>query len=259
MEMILNEQINLLKIEKSEIIEQLPPLSPDKGSPRILVACEFTGMVREAFRAKGWDAWSCDLLPTEIPGQHIQGDVLEILDNDWDMMIAHPPCTYLSIVSAPFFNEEKYGEKAGKRKQKREEAINFFMKLWNAPICKIAIENPVGFINNVLKPTQIIHPYYFGDADKKRTCLWLKNLPALQYSFEDTLFEKKSIKIIPNPKGYNSRGNPYYLMGEMVRIKDAEERAKIRSKTFPGIARAMADQWAEVANGNAQPRWVTKR
>lgn len=130
---------------------------------RILIACEFSGIVREAFRKKGHDVWSCDLLDTEIPGKHIKGDVLKILNDGWDLMIAHPPCTYLSNAGIAWFNEEKYGEKAVLRKQKRLEAFDFFMKFVNSPIEKICIENPVGWANSHFrKPDQVIQPYFLG-------------------------------------------------------------------------------------------------
>ena len=128
---------------------------------RVLVACEFSGIVREAFKVRGHDAWSCDLLPTEIPGQHIQGDVLEHLEDGWDMMIAHPPCTYLSYVGMRHWN------KPG-RAEKRVEAMQFFMRFIRANIPRICVENPLGYPSQVFRaPDQIIHPYYFGDPFQK--------------------------------------------------------------------------------------------
>jgi len=202
---------------------------------RVLIACEFSGIVREAFKVKGHDAWSCDFLPTEIPGQHIQDDVLTVLECDWDLMIAHPPCTYLSNAGIRWFNEQKYGDKAIQRKILREEALVFVNTLFNAPIPKIAIENPAGYLNSHLsKPTQTIQPFQFGDCESKRTCLWLKNLPPLI----------PTDVVTPKVYGYFKRGKkkgqPIY--GTQY-LKFSEDRGKIRSVTFQGIANAMADQW----------------
>ena len=153
---------------------------------RVLIACEFSGIVRDAFAAKGHDAWSCDLLPTERPGNHIQGDVLEILDDNWDMMIAHPPCTYLSYAGIRWWNDKG-------RVFKRLEALGFFAKLWEAPIDKICIENPRGCASpTIAKYTQQINPYYFGDEATKPTWLWLKNLPLLIHIKQTTMFESNT-------------------------------------------------------------------
>lgn len=209
--------------------------------PRILVACEFSGIVREAFKAKDWNAWSCDLLPTEIPGQHIQGDVLEILNDGWDMIIAFPPCTYLTNAGTRHYSLRINPEwKVREREQKRKEAAAFFMRFADAVCPKIAIENPVGYMNKTYrKQDQIIHPYYFGDNAKKRTCLWLKGLPPLIPT-----------NILPEPepmyicRGKKCNGKKIGWCEGMRNIKGGqEERAKARSKTFPGIARAMANQW----------------
>jgi len=144
---------------------------------KVLVACEFSGIVREAFKAKGHDAWSCDLLPTEIPGQHIQGDVLEILNDGWDMMIAHPPCTYLTVSGARWIKDSRYPN----RQNDQNLAVLFFMTLINAPIPQIALENPIGAMSRIYrKPDQIIKPYMFGQGSTKSTCLWLINLPRLK-------------------------------------------------------------------------------
>jgi hypothetical protein len=144
---------------------------------RILIACEFSGIVREAFKQKGWDAWSCDLLPTEIQGQHIQDDVLKHLEDGWDMMIAHPPCTYIANSGVRWLFEKK-----GRWKQ-LDEATDFFNRLLNAPIEKIAIENPQPHkwgTERIGKYSQKIQPYQFGEKQKKGICLWLKNMPLLQ-------------------------------------------------------------------------------
>lgn len=131
---------------------------------RVLVACEFSGVVREAFTAKGHDAWSCDLLPTEQPGQHIQGDVLQVLKDDWDLMIAHPPCTHLCVSGARWFKEKQ---------EEQTAALKFVCQLLNAPIPMIALENPVGIISSrVRPPDQIIQPWQFGHGETKATCLW---------------------------------------------------------------------------------------
>ena len=204
---------------------------------KILIACEFSGVVREAFRKKGHEAWSCDLLPSEIPSSfHIEDNVLNYLNNGWDLMVAHPPCTYLSNAGNGWFNEDIYGEKAVKRKQEREHAFNFVMKLANAPIHRICIENPVGWLNNhYRKPDQIIQPWQFGNTENKRTCLWLKNLPLL----------KSTHITIPEIKGYfmsgKKEGKPIYFVDSI----HGRNRAIERSRTFPGIAEAMAEQWSK--------------
>lgn len=205
---------------------------------RVLIACEFSGIVREAFKAKGHDAWSCDLLPTEIPGQHIQGDVLEILDQGWDLMIAHPPCTYISFAGTRWWNDKG-------RVFKRIEALQFFAQLWEAPIEKICIENPRSCASpTVAKHSQEIHPYFFGDEFSKPTWLWLKNLPLLIHAKETTLFEQKT---------HVGKGDFTYHVDKNGKLRgDATwyymqtpgpDRWKNRAKTFPGIANAMADQW----------------
>jgi len=209
-------------------------------SKKILIACEFSGRVRNAFAERGHNAWSCDLLPTEIAGNHYQGDVLDILNDGWDMMIAHPPCTYLSNAGVAHFNVKKYGEKAKIRRELRREAFDFFMKLINAPIPKIAVENPAGYPNvHYRKPDQIIHPYYFGDAQLKRTCLWLKGLPKLWYWLEDDLFGKRTAVDRPQPVSYDNtpRKRARYFVDGSTR------NSYVRSKTFPAIALAMAEQW----------------
>ena len=179
---------------------------------RVLVACEFSGIVREAFRAKGHDAWSCDLLPTEIAGQHIQGDVLDILNEGWDLMIAHPPCQYLAVSGARWF---KYREK------EQIEALDFVSSLMLASIPMIAIENPVSIISTKLrKPDQIIQPWMFGHGETKTTCLWLKGLPLL-----------KPTDIVSGRYNRIHRESP------------CPSRWKNRSRTYEGIARAMAEQW----------------
>lgn len=181
---------------------------------KVLVACEFSGIVRDAFIKRGHDAWSCDLLPTEKPGPHIKGDVLKVLDEDWDLMIAHPPCTHLAVSGARWFPEKiKDG--------RQQEAIDFFMDLVNAPINKICIENPISIMSTKYKlPDQIIHPWMFGHGETKATCLWLKNLP----------------KLTPTDivKGRYPR---------IHRMAPSPNRSHDRSLTYQGIAQAMAEQW----------------
>ena len=182
---------------------------------KVLVACEYSGIVRDAFAAKGHDAWSCDILPTESPGNHFQGDVLEHLDKGWDMMIAHPPCTHLAVSGARWFTEGK------KPWSLQEEALDFVRKLLDAPIDKIALENPISVISTkIKKPTQIIQPYQFGHGEKKSICLWLNNLPKLKST---NLVEGREQRIWKMPPSKN--------------------RSKLRSLFYTGIAQAMADQW----------------
>jgi hypothetical protein len=209
---------------------------------RILVGCEMSGRVREAFRAQGHYALSCDLLPTEIPGEHYQGDIFDVINDGFDLAIFHPPCTYLSYAGIKHFNIEKYGDKAIERHRLKDEAIEFFLKLWEAPIGRICIENPVGFINKVIKPTQIIHPYYFGEPYQKRTCLWLKNLPELEYS-ETIIAKPEPVYICQGEKCKGKKINWCEAMKTGKGRGTQEERAKERSRTFSGIANAMATQW----------------
>ena len=185
---------------------------------RILIACEFSGIVRNAFALQGHDVWSCDLLPTELPGNHIQGNVLDILHNDWDMMIAHPPCTYLCNSGVRWLHERKG------RWDKMKDGVDFFRVLLTAPIYKIAIENPIPhkYALRVIgrEYDQIIQPWQFGHGETKATCLWLKNLPRLLPT-----------KIIRNREH------------RLHKLPPSKDRSKLRSKTYVGIAKAMADQW----------------
>ena len=203
---------------------------------KVLVACEFSGIVREAFKAKGHDAWSCDLLPTEIPGQHIQGDVLEILDDGWDMMIAHPPCTHLAGSGARWWKEK---QKDGRQK----EAIEFFKKFMEAPINKIAAENPVGILTRAYrKPDQYIQPFWFGDSVQKKTGLWLKNLPLLKPT---NIVDRGMIYV--DPRGHK-HGGEHTLRAKkayspLMLLPRNEKRWMIRSRTFQGIADCMAATW----------------
>lgn len=201
---------------------------------RVLIACEFSGTVRDAFRARGHDAVSADLLPTEAPGPHIQGDVTTILDQGWDMMIAHPPCTHLACSGAAWFERKRAnGQQA--------EGIKLFMAFATAPVERICIENPVGIMSTVWRePDQVIQPFHFGDEFQKTTCLWLKNLRPLVHISEDDLF---------NLKTHVGRGEMVkFASGKVMPKWYAEARGDghTRSKTFPGIANAMADQWGSI-------------
>jgi hypothetical protein len=195
---------------------------------KVLVACEFSGRVREAFKARGHDAWSCDLLPTEIPGQHIQDDVLKHLEG-WDLMISHPDCTYLANSGVRWLTvisslKEFAQCLDSSRYDLMLEACNFFNLLLHAPAPKIAVENPIQhkYARKYIRPyDQIIQPYYFGDKETKATCLWLKNLPPLLTQFTGGEGIKQSIW--REPPGKNRKAN--------------------RSRTFQGIANAMAEQW----------------
>lgn len=188
---------------------------------KILIACEYSGTVRDAFIARGHDAISCDLLPTDRPGPHYQGDVRDILHDGFDLMVAHPPCTHLAVSGARWF-KDKLNEQA--------EALDFVRLLLNAPIERIALENPISIISSrIRKPSQIIQPWQFGHPESKATCLWLKNLPLLAPT---NVLQKPATGYWQNqtPSGQNKLG-------------PSQDRWKIRSATYQGIADAMADQW----------------
>lgn len=195
---------------------------------KVLVACEFSGIVREAFTKRGHDAWSCDLLPTEIEGQHYQGYLEDFIGsgNEWDLIIAHPPCTHLAVSGARWFKDKK---------EKQKYAVAFFMMIANRDCPKIAIENPVSIMSTVWRnPDQIIQPWQFGDPYQKTTCLWLKGLPKLYPTNivdKGEVYTAKSGKTMP--KWY---ANAWGL--------SPEDRMKVRSRTFQGIANAMAEQWS---------------
>jgi site-specific DNA-cytosine methylase len=194
---------------------------------RVLVACEESQAVTIELRRLGIRAWSCDIEPCSggHPEWHIQGDVLEMLNEGWDMMIAFPPCTHLAVSGARYFEQKR---KDGRQQQ----GVDFFMALAVAPIERIAIENPIGIMSTTWrKPDQIIQPYEYGHQESKKTCLWLKNLPAL-----------KPTKLVDLPKrGYWNNQTP----SGQNNIGPSEQRAKLRSKTYPGIAKAMAEQWGK--------------
>lgn len=203
---------------------------------KVLVACEESQRVTMAFRELGHEAFSCDIEPCSggHPEWHIQDDALLVINEGWDLIVAHPPCTYLTVTGNRWFNVERYGEKAIKRHRLREEAAQFFMAFINADCERIAVENPIGYMSSTFrKPDQIIHPYMFGDPERKATCLWLKGLPLLEAT---NAVEPEIIKY-KNGKGTDSRWHM-----ETMKLPP-KERAKERSKTFPGIARAMANQW----------------
>lgn len=188
---------------------------------RVLVACEFSGVVRDAFRRRGHDAVSCDLLPCEQPGPHVQGDVRPLLDEEWDLMIAHPPCTYLAASGARWFKG---------REKEQEAALEFVRLLLYSSIPRIAVENPVGVISSqIRRPDQIVCPTMFGDPFPKRTCLWLKGLPLLHPTMhvEGKRTVYRSGKSLP----------AWYDLPHKTRAKE-------RSRTMPGFAEAMAEQWS---------------
>jgi len=184
---------------------------------KVLIACEFSGIVREAFKRLGHDALSCDLLDSEIPGNHYKGNVMEILNNnpDFDLMIAHPPCTHLASSGARWFKDKLVGQ---------YNAVAFVKELWDAPIKHIAIENPIGVLSSKFrKPDQIVQPWMFGHGETKATCLWLKNLPKLQPTNIVNGREGRVWKEPPSP-----------------------DRWKNRSRTYQGIAEAFAAQWGSL-------------
>lgn len=203
----------------------------------ILVACEESQAITKEFRKLGHHAFSCDLQDCSggHPEWHLKCDCLPIIySRKWDLIIAHPPCTYLCITGNRWFNVERYGDKARQRMRDREQAIRFFMDIINAPCDHIAVENPIGVMSTVFqKPTQIIHPWQFGDPYEKPTCLWLKGLPPLKPT---NIVSKGEYITFPSgrkmPKWYKEIG-------------DLPIRGKLRSKTFPGIAKAIAEQWSE--------------
>ena len=259
--MIANNKI--MKIYKERLnMTQMTLFKEEKVKPmRILVACEESQAVTKELRKLGHEAYSCDIQEQSggHPEWHIKGDVLPILNGytsptqifrtqngavhcvpkKWDMIIAFPPCTYLTVTGNRWFNRERYGKDAIDRECKREDAKEFFMKFANADCEKIAIENPVGVMSSFWrKPNQIIQPYMFGDAFEKKTCLWLKNIPILSPT---------NIVDPPERKKFKSGNTMPAWYADAFRLPK-EERSKLRSKTFPGIARAMAEQWAGKVN-----------
>jgi site-specific DNA-cytosine methylase len=182
---------------------------------KVLVACEYSGTVRDAFSALGHDATSCDLLPTDAPGPHYQGDVRDIIREGWDLMIAHPPCTHLAVSGARWFHLKR---------EEQTEALEFVRLLLSAPINRIAVENPVSIIStHIRRPDQIIQPWQFGHGETKATCLWLKNLP----------------KLVPTKVVEGRKPRVHFM-------PPSQDRWKLRSTTYPGIAKAIADQWGAI-------------
>lgn len=220
---------------------------------KVLIACEFSGIVRDAFARRGHDAWSCDLLPTESPGQHIQGDVMGVIYDGWDLMVAHPPCTFLTYAGMAHWN------KPG-REEKRIAAMELFMLMYNAPVHKVCVENPFGWpCQQFRKPSQVINPFDFGEPIRKRTCLWLRGLPMLMTS--DTLWgDGVSQKAVAAPepvyvgtrKSTGKSKNRYtqdvrprnWHHTEAMGVKGLD-RAHERSRSFKSIAEAMAEQWGD--------------
>lgn len=238
---------------------------------KVLIACEESQAVCKAFRERGHETYSCDIIECSggHPEWHIKEDVLNVLnprehemlgwdyswfgiefntcdgalhqiDGKWDMIIAHPPCTYLTVTGNRWFNVDRYGEKAIKRMKDRQNAADFFMKIWSADCENVALENPVGYMSTYFrKPDQIIHPYYFAESEddenceRKATCLWMRGVKPLKYEIK---YQPRVIRY-KNGKGTDS---PWHMKTMGL---PPDERAKLRSKTFPGVAKAMAEQW----------------
>lgn len=190
---------------------------------KVLIACEYSGTVREAFKERGHDAWSCDFLETDIPGNHYKCDIRDVINKGWDLMIAHPPCTHLAVSGARWFKDKK------KEQEESLEFVKFLM--FGHTIPKYCIENPVSIISSkIAKPTQIVQPYMFGDAYTKTTCLWLQNLDNL---VPTNIVDKGKRHITKSGKS----------LPEWYNLPPSEDRWKIRSKTPVGMAKAMAEQW----------------
>lgn len=199
---------------------------------RVLVACEFSGIVRGAFEAKGHEAWSCDLLPSERPGNHIEGDVLAHLDGGWDLMIAHPPCTYLTLAGLHWNN------RVPGRREQTEAALEFVRRLLPAPVPRIALENPIGCIStSIRKPDQIIQPWQFGHPESKQTAFWLKRLPPLRPTN------------VLHPVAFQLNGRERWENQTATgqnKLAPSATRWMERSRTYEGVAEAMAEQWGDV-------------
>lgn len=205
---------------------------------KVLIACEESQVVTNEFRKLGHEAYSCDILPCSggHPEWHLQGDVTPFLDEYWDIIVAHPPCTFLTVTGNRWFNVDRYGEKAIQRAKDRKEAIEFFKLFENSKCEHVATENPVGIMSTEWrKPDQIINPYQFGDAFEKKTCLWLKGLPKL--------IETDVVTPPERTKFASGKSMPSWY-AEAFKLPK-EERSRLRSKTFPGIAKAIASQWSE--------------
>ena len=216
---------------------------------KVLIACEYSGRVRDAFIAAGHDAMSCDILPSDKPGPHYQGDVLDIINEGWDLMIAHPPCTYLTCSAewaygdGPYHQKVKPGTLVGAdRREAREQAIQFVLNLYNADIPRVAIENPIGVLSSVWRePTQFIQPYEYGEDGSKKTCLWLRGLPKLT----PTNLHPPRLAPTKNGKGYALRWGNQTDSGQNIESPSVD-RWKLRSTTWQGWADAMASQWGDI-------------
>jgi hypothetical protein len=224
---------------------------------KVLIACEYSGRVRDAFTALGHDAMSCDLLPTDAPGKHYQGDIMDVLDAGWDLMIAHPPCTYLSVSGM------HWTTRGLRDPMLTEDALDFVQLLMDAPIEKIAIENPISVISSrIRKPDQIIQPWMFGENASKKTCLWLKNLPRLVSSEvippvgwevvnESTAKEAGAVyKKVNGTTFVNCNNLSNMTWGNQTpsgqnNLGPSDDRWKIRSETYKGVAKAFAKQWSK--------------
>jgi hypothetical protein len=212
---------------------------------KVLIACEESQAVTKAFRALGHEAFSCDLLPCSggHPEWHYQQDVFEVIDKGWDLMIAHPPCTYLAVSGARWLYN-KDGSPNEERFYNQKQALDFVELLMNAKINKIAIENPISVISSAIrKPDQIIQPYMFGDSASKSTCLWLKNLPKLEPT---NIVNKGEFKEWEDKKTGKIKRQALWYYEALQQSKTPSERRTLRSKTFKGIAEAMANQWTKI-------------
>jgi hypothetical protein len=213
---------------------------------RVLIACEESQSVCIEFRKLGIEAYSCDIQKCSggHPEWHYQEDIFKVINKGWDLMIAFPPCTHLAVSGAAWFEQKR-------KDGRQQEGIDFFMQIANASIDKIAIENPVGIMSNIYKkPSQVIQPYYFGDEAQKTTCLWLKNLPLLYHNDKPNLFDNvvthtsngEFFEWVDGKTG-KIKKQPLWLYKAFTKSKTKDEISKLRSKTFPGIAKAMANQW----------------
>lgn len=210
-------------------------------SKRVLIACEESQAVCIEFRKLGIEAFSCDIQDCSggHPEWHFKQDIFEVISMGWDAMIAFPPCTHLAVSGAAWFEQKR-------KDGRQQEGIDFFLKIANADIPRIAVENPVGIMSKIYrKPDQVIQPYYFGDEAQKTTCLWLKNLPKLKHLAHPNLFESEVTHVEPKGNIIFSNGKMYSFAANRW-YKTKEERSRERSKTFPGIAKAMATQWSKV-------------
>lgn len=198
---------------------------------KVLVACEYSGRVRDAFIAKGHDAISCDLLNTERPGPHYKGNVFDIIKGGFDLLIAFPPCTYIC------YSGLHWNTKRPKRQIETDAGIDFVKRLWSSNIPRVCLENPLGLLSQMRRPNQIVQPYWFGHAEMKSTCLWLRNLPNL-----------KPTSMVKIPESGRWLNKTKTGQDALICIRDSGERAKLRSLTYTGLAAAMAKQW-----GNLEP------